>query len=363
MTDEFLKILLILSIGQGLTFSILLIFKKKGETKANFLLALFLILTIIPLWNDYSMNIPTEVGLLKLDFNWLYLPAFYGPLLYLYTLSYTRAPKPSNFVFVVLLLAPIIGSALKATHFYISPNGLSMNVWLLWYFIVYAQIGGCIFASWLRITEFEHEIKQNLSNIDQAKTDWLKLVFLFYIVILFIALPQTIAKSMGVNALGVYKTVASVSEAIFIFAIGLWGLNKSDIHFRDLVVRTKEKYSNSALTDIKASKVVDRLNVLMKSEEPYLDSDISLVALAEKLQITPHHLSQVINETLQQNFYDFINSARIERAKEMLATPDFKKLPIINIAYQVGFNNKTSFNNSFKKYTQQTPSQFRATRL
>ncbi|MEW6991447.1 helix-turn-helix domain-containing protein [Colwelliaceae bacterium 6441] len=363
MTDELFKILLLFSIAQGIAFSALLIFKKKGNTKANILLALFILLTIIPLWNDYAVNMPVEVGSLRLDFSWLYLPAFYGPLLYLYTLSYTRAPKPSNFVFVILLLAPVIGAFIKITHVYVLPNGLPKSIWLAWYFIIYAQIGGCIYAACHRITEFEHEVKQNLSNIDKAKTDWLKLLFLFYIAILLVALAQTIAKSIGVNNLDFYKTVMSVAEAVFIFSIGLWGLNKSDIHFSDFVVRTKEKYSKSALTDVKANMVVDRLNVLMKNEEPYLDSDISLIALAEKLQVTPHHLSQVINEKLQQNFYDFINSARIERAKEMLSTPDFKKLPIIDIAYQVGFNNKTSFNNSFKKYTHLTPSQFRATSL
>ena len=110
MSEEIFKIILLLSIGQGLTFSILLLFKKKGEAKANVLLAVFILLTLIPLWNDYAMNMPQEVGRVRLGLNWLYLPGFYGPLLYLYTLFYTRAAAPSRKTLLLLLLAPVIGS-------------------------------------------------------------------------------------------------------------------------------------------------------------------------------------------------------------------------------------------------------------
>ena len=98
----------------------------------------------------------------------------------------------------------------------------------------------------------------------------------------------------------------------------------------------------------------------MKNEELFLDNEISLLSLSKKLNVTPHHLSQALNEQLNQSFYDFINSARILRAKEMLSDPSFHKMAIIDVAYQVGFNNKTTFNNAFKKHTQLTPSKFRA---
>jgi len=76
--------------------------------------------------------------------------------------------------------------------------------------------------------------------------------------------------------------------------------------------------------------------------------------------LTPHILSQVINEQLSSNFNDFINSYRVEEAKKMLMNPEMKNFTIASIAYDSGFNTLSAFNVAFKKFTGITPPQFRS---
>ena len=72
----------------------------------------------------------------------------------------------------------------------------------------------------------------------------------------------------------------------------------------------------------------------------------------------PRWLSQIINEELNKNFYDLVNYYRIEEAKKLLVSVNGERT-ILDIAYDVGFNTKSSFNRAFKKQTRMTPSQFK----
>jgi AraC-like DNA-binding protein len=71
-----------------------------------------------------------------------------------------------------------------------------------------------------------------------------------------------------------------------------------------------------------------------------------------------HRLSQVINESFHQNFYDFINTYRIEESKIRLINPESDKYKIISIAYDSGFSSKSSFYNAFRKNTGITPGEY-----
>jgi AraC-like DNA-binding protein len=97
----------------------------------------------------------------------------------------------------------------------------------------------------------------------------------------------------------------------------------------------------------------------MLNDKPYLDPDLSLDQLATQLQIKPRVLSQIINETLKKNFFDFVNYYRIEEAKHIFDHPEDPKITVLEVLYQVGFNSKSSFNTIFKKETGLTPSAYR----
>ena len=97
----------------------------------------------------------------------------------------------------------------------------------------------------------------------------------------------------------------------------------------------------------------------MTEEKPYLDPELSLQKLAHRLGITKEDLSQIINERLDCNFKNFINEYRIREAKEKLLDPKENEFVLMKIAFDVGFNSKSVFNASFKKFTGMSPSQYR----
>jgi len=100
------------------------------------------------------------------------------------------------------------------------------------------------------------------------------------------------------------------------------------------------------------------LNNLMENEKTYRDPDLTLRDLAEKIEITPHNLSELLNVCLNQNFYTFVNNYRVE---EVIKALENRKIDenILTIAYEAGFKSKTSFNRTFKKVTGLTPSGYR----
>ncbi|SIQ20963.1 helix-turn-helix domain-containing protein [Maribacter ulvicola] len=124
--------------------------------------------------------------------------------------------------------------------------------------------------------------------------------------------------------------------------------------FEDLHPTIKRKYANSSLVD--SSNLFYKINSLVKDEQLYLESEIKINSLAEKLNKSVHHISQAINQNTGKSFPDFINSFRIQEAKKKLLQP--KPDTIFTILLEVGFNSKAAFYSAFKKNTQQTPSQF-----
>ncbi len=100
------------------------------------------------------------------------------------------------------------------------------------------------------------------------------------------------------------------------------------------------------------------LSDLMLSERPYLDSNLSLPKLAEKMKISTHELSYLINIGFNDNFSGFINRYRVEESKRLLTTPQYQHLSMVGIAFEAGFNSKTAFNTAFKKVVGMSPTEF-----
>ena len=121
----------------------------------------------------------------------------------------------------------------------------------------------------------------------------------------------------------------------------------------------EEKYKSSTLSLHKSKTYLNRLLKIMAEEKPYLDPELSLQTLANRMGITKEDLSQVINEQLDRNFKNFLNEYRIEEAKKKLLDPKENQFVLMKIALDVGFNSKSVFNASFKKFTGMSPSQYR----
>ncbi len=115
------------------------------------------------------------------------------------------------------------------------------------------------------------------------------------------------------------------------------------------------------MSDDELLSLKNQLIELMEQQQPFLDPEINLVRLSEKLNITPHQLSYVINSGFGENFFQFINRYRVQKAKTLLLEGD-QKMTMLAVAFDSGFNSKTTFNTTFKKLTTQTPTEFKKRR-
>lgn len=118
------------------------------------------------------------------------------------------------------------------------------------------------------------------------------------------------------------------------------------------------KYEKSGLTDSLSNELKENLIALFDNERIYKENDINLEKLANKLNTTRHNASQVINEHFKMNFHELVNTYRINEAKQIFDNDHQRNLNIIDVAYEVGYNNKVTFNKAFKKDTQLTPSEY-----
>ena len=121
----------------------------------------------------------------------------------------------------------------------------------------------------------------------------------------------------------------------------------------------KKKYEKSALTNEAEDAVLTRLDQLLLTEKPHLDSTLSLPKLAAQLRTSPHHLSQLLNDRLGQTFFDWLATHRVAEAQRLLTNPTTAGLKIDDIAERVGYNATSAFHTAFKRITGQTPAQFR----
>jgi YesN/AraC family two-component response regulator len=132
----------------------------------------------------------------------------------------------------------------------------------------------------------------------------------------------------------------------------------SDSILSNNTLHKKLKYRKSSFEKKNAERYLINLKILMTSEKPFLKSDLTLPQLAKKINLSTHHLSQLLNQEVNMSFIEFINSYRIKEAQNLLVNPGYSNHTILAISLEVGFNSKTSFNRMFKKYTGMTPSEF-----
>jgi AraC-like DNA-binding protein len=119
------------------------------------------------------------------------------------------------------------------------------------------------------------------------------------------------------------------------------------------------KYRKSSLTESGKLKILNDIILELKTRHYFSDNLASLSELAKKIGESPHHVSQVINEKLNESFFELLASYRVEEAKRILSDNKNDNLTIEEISEMVGYNSKTAFNNAFKKLTGKTPSEFR----
>ncbi len=119
-----------------------------------------------------------------------------------------------------------------------------------------------------------------------------------------------------------------------------------------------QKYQSSGLSERDLNSIINKVKLHIKSEKSYLNPELKLSDISKELNIPSHHISQALNQVLNQGFSDFVNKYRVREVRYMLENDSQQKLTLLAIARQCGFNSKTSFYRIFKKFTGKTPADY-----
>ena len=208
------------------------------------------------------------------------------------------------------------------------------------------------------------ELRDWFSNIEKIDIGWLSILVVAFTAvrgwILLVVLVSVLVPNLGdsvfdyMGIAGNYLTFALLTALMFL------SLQRSSI-FDDSIAKDNSKAAPPA------SKVdpelARKIETHMSEEKPYLSPLLNLEQLASQLSMHPRALSLAIKSQFKTNFYEFVNSYRINEAKRILADSQQKHKTMIEISLECGFNSKATYNSFFKKLVSTTPSQYRSVSL
>ena len=372
MVLSFLDIIGIITTFQLLLLTIVLINYKKGNRTSNLILSGFMFANALFIANFIIFR----VRIISIyDYPYLYfwgssLYFLFAPLLYLYTKSlcfqnftFTKKHLTHFLPYFVFSLFYTVRYFIRLTPIGAEPTSGFRIISPVDSFIHYAglniQILCYVIAIMITLYFYRSKLKQMFSSIENINLSWLLLIIFAFILMWLMDVLIWIFSltDLGTSDTIYFLTLSSlVINFIFATVVVYNGLKQPEIFSG---IAEKLKYAQSKLTREKSEQHIKKLLQFMKTRKPYLEPSLTLNELANNLSIPSRYLSQEINNSLKQNFFDFINSYRIEEAKLLFADPANNKKTVLEILYEVGFNSKSVFNNAFKKHTGTTPTQFK----
>lgn len=366
---EIITYIFVIGIAQAI-FLFFILWNKKENRFATRFLAITMFVFAFDLLGGvfflagYIEYIPWFLGLNSA------FPYLYGPLIYLYLIFLIH--KQETFEFHDYLhLAPFVLIQVYGFFFFYF-EGAEYQISLLDYTIeqpwhikligMGIPVSGIIylFFTVYETIKFNKKIKNSLSNIEGLDISWLLyLIFgtgiIWLVVLLSYTLNNVYGDAMQANLL-IYVTLS-----IFLYTFAIKSYRQPQLVSNDIEV--SKPYYKSGLSETKANEFLKRIIDHMKRDKPFLDPKLNLSQLSENLNISSHNLSETINTKLNQNFYDFINSYRVEEVKRLIEDDRNSVYSILAHGFEAGFTSKSSYYSAFKKFTGITPAKFRSNSL
>lgn len=209
-------------------------------------------------------------------------------------------------------------------------------------------------AFWILKTH-KDRLKNIKSNTEGIDGQWLQLLVIGF---LLLWLWGTITQLLTQINLQAHFLALSQNYFRFFIVNVLVFLSVSRSHdMHSQSVTEKETALSSAQTY--TEEQVERVNDAMKNRKVYLDPDLSLEQLSEITSLPQRLLSSIVNRQFEKNFFEFVNYYRVEHAKSLLNDKN-KKISMLDVMAESGFNSKSAFNRFFKKFTGMTPTQYKS---
>lgn len=369
MPPKFYEILCIIAAFQLIFFSFFLLTQKNIKRLSNKILVVFLLskgIAIINIIFFYFVmpiyNSCPHLFYIGSSFSFLYAPALY---------FYTRSLVYSDFKFKkwhIVHLIPFITHSIFMTfkyHIYsadvkreLLAVGPLLNIYerVIIYGALDLLVLGYMVASLVTLLAYRRQIKNLYSSIFNINLSWLRFVLIGFIILYSLGFCNFIIWIISSTHNLFLSSIQTIGFFIFANVIVYKGLKQPEIFFG---IEEQSKYKKSSFKKSVDEKSLKQLKNYMEIEKPFLEPAITLNELAGQVSIPARQLSQVINESFKRNFFDFINSYRIEEAKHYLLDRTNSNKTVLEVLYEVGFNSKSVFNSAFKKYTGMTPTEFK----
>lgn len=230
-----------------------------------------------------------------------------------------------------------------------------------------AQLIGYTFPIVHRLLRYWKRLRDLYASTDKRDLSWVIWMLGLLLINVIWSLYGTFFGSSGHQ-----EIVGEVANVALIWLLSVWGLkqlpglransvsDESGLDEREEEqaddINDKTRYAKSALSDEQIDRIAKDIERAMRTDALYLNPNLSLRHLASHITTHPNYVSQTLNGRLDATFFDYINGWRIRDAMPRLAQSDEQ---VTNIAYDVGFNSRSSFYNAFKRETGKTPTQYR----
>lgn len=366
--------LLLLGGVQGLLLSVVLIKKKTYRLGYGFLLAYLLVMVAQILFKvlDKRWLIDGSGGLYFLSYKF---PLLYGPLIWLFTRQLIQRRKMIladllhflPFVYSVVILN--LGDSVDPLGLLYWPMEALPAFLLQVISLVYYHL--LAFRIW---RQHRQQVQPTHSELLLFQTKWIKsfligslivcstLSLLSYLIYLWYPAHNWLRFGFLLLCVFIYCISYSAIHQSRLFS-SIENEPPAEKPFAQLpalvVHRPQKKYANSNLTDEEAARILLALKTCMEKDRLYTDPQLSIDSLVDRLHTNRYLLSQVLNQRLGQSFYKYVNSLRVEAAKEMLVDAKFEHHKIASLGYEAGFNSLSTFNEVFKKLAGVTPSEYK----
>ena len=376
-----MEVIFLLGTAQAF-FLAVLVFNKKGKSHGDYVLGAWLLFMGLHLLNHYlySTGFSTQhPHLLGIGSGF---PMLEAPFMFVYVLVMINKNGRFKSIYLLHTIPFLAFTVFMMFDFYF----LSASEKLAYYEQMYTKLpldlwiasfpnilSGPVYVilSLILLSRHSRNIANSFSYTEQINLNWLRNViggmgFVFLVVIVSNILVRFPFLSIDMHEHLIYFAIT-----VAVFFLGYFGIKQQAIYKSDpsslsnassrpqnQKKKKSTQYLHSGLKQEEAEGHAAVLKDYFEKEKPFLDGKLSLGNVAEYMNISVNHLSQVINEKLGMTFFDFVNSYRVDEVKERLSSPDAKSFTLLGIAYDSGFNSKSSFNSIFKKFTGLTPSQY-----
>lgn len=366
-------------------FASLILLTRKLTKLADYILITWLFIIAL----NFCIPILRDLHFFSGPFEVLFILA-HGPMLFLYAQALMEEgeckfqPKKlwhlSPFLFFTLIFTSV--EALKGEgwllEFLTLREELHPLLWLVFSYSVFGVFVGYTYKLQKLLRTHRRRLKEHFSYESQSiNLKWLMVISSILCVgYLFFLSMGTIALAIGYMPVPALFFI-NVSLTLICYAVSYYGVKQPCIFFyqkeandprydTEKPIQTvpdkkdeQQKYARSGLKKEESNILENKLKFHMDREQPFLKGNLTIQDVANAIEVPRHYLTQVINEQLNMNFYSFVNNYRLEEFKKRIIDKKYDNLTILAIAYDCGFNSKSTFNTFFKQNTGMTPTQYK----